>query len=455
MAIKKKRKLKKICIYFSLYVITTSIVFSVFFFSSNTTYNFPILRIVIISFATVLLTKYFIYMLISPWYDVRVLYHDLKNKKKIQKYNPRVSVMIPAWNESVGILTTVKSILESTYRNIEIIIVNDGSTDDSDVLIRKFKKSYNIKYRNTPDKIDIIYHYKKNGGKGAALNTAIKLSKGDIIISIDADCSVSPDTIGNFVRHFADPKVMAAVGNVKIGNTHGLLGVIQYLEFLFSFYFKKADSLMNTIYIIGGAAGAFRRETLELVGVYNTTNITEDIELSVRIQDAGMKIVYVGDAVIHTEGAADIKGLMNQRLRWKRGRFETFFQHKHLFFSTKQNHNKLLTWVILPLAWFGELQLFLELFFLIFLYIYSFLIQDFSSFISGILVVGFMFFIQILFDDKSTRKGSFFLLSPIGWLLFYVSTFVEFNALLKSLTGLIRKKELKWQKWERKGVAGE
>lgn len=455
MIAKIRGSFKKLCIYFALYVVTFCIVFSVFLFSPTETYNFPVLRTIIISFATVLLTKYFVYMIISPWYDVKVAYHDIKNKKKIGEYNPLVSVMIPAWNESIGILTTVQSILASTYRNVEIVVVNDGSTDDSDEIIRKFKRSYNAKNRNTLDKINIVYHYKQNGGKGAALNTAIKLSKGDILMSIDADCLVAPDTIGNFVRHFADPKIMAAVGNVKIGNTNGLLGTIQYLEFLFSFYFKKADSVMDTIYIIGGAAGAFRRETLEQVGIYNTTNITEDIELSVRIQDAGMKIAYVGDAIIYTEGATDIRGLMKQRLRWKRGRFETFFQHKHLFFSTKKYHNKLLTWIILPLAWFGELQLSLELFFLLFLYVYSFLIHDFSSFISGIVVVGFMFFIQMLFDDTSTRKTSFFMLSPIGWLLFYVSTFVEFNALFKSIVGLIRKKELKWQKWERKGVMGD
>lgn len=455
MSDKTKRKFNKFCIYFSLYAITIFIVFSVFFFSPRVAHDFPLLRVIIIYLASVLLTKYFIYMLLSPWYDVVTAYKDIKNRKAIEEYNPRVSVMVPAWNESVGVLETVKTLLESTYRNVEIVVVNDGSTDDSDELIRAFKKIHNQNNKGNPEKIEIVYHYKKNGGKGAALNTAIKLSKGDILLSIDADCLVMLDTIKNIVRHFADPKVMAAVGNVKVGNTKHLIGVIQYLEFLFSFYFKKADSIMSTIYIVGGAAGAFRRETLDMVGVYNTTNITEDIELSVRIQDAGMKIVYVSDALIYTEGASEIKGLMKQRLRWKRGRFETFFQHKHLFFSRKKRHNKLLTWAILPLAYFGELQLSLELFFLLFLYIYSYFIRDFSSFISGIVVVGFMFLVQFFFDDKSTRKASFYLLAPIGWLLFYVSTFVEFNALFKSIVGLIQKKELKWQKWERKGVTGE
>lgn len=452
---KINKSIKKFFICLSLYIVTLFIISSIFFFNPRAAYDFPVLRLIIICFASVLLMKYFIYMLISPWYDIFTLYKDIKNKKIIEQYKPRVSVMVPAWNESVGVLETVKTLLNSTYRNVEIVVVNDGSTDDSDKLIRDFKRLHNKNNKDNPEKIDIVYRYKKNGGKGAALNTAIKLSKGEILLSIDADCLVMPDTIKNIVRHFADPKVMAAVGNVKVGNTKHLIGVIQYLEFLFSFYFKKADSVMNTIYIVGGAAGAFRRETLATVGVYNTTNITEDIELSVRIQDAGMKIVYVSDALIYTEGASEIKGLMKQRLRWKRGRFETFFQNKHLFFSIKKEHNKLLTWGILPLAYFGELQLSLELFFLLFLYVYSYFIRDYSSFISGIVVVGFMFLVQFFFDDKSTRKASFYLLAPIGWLLFYVSTFVEFNALFRSLVGLIQKKELKWQKWERKGVTGE
>ena len=455
MSAKFKRKFFNVSVYIFLYIITTSLILSVFLLSPRDAVDFPILRLVIIGFASVLLTKYFAYMILSPWYDVQTYYTRIKNKKEIAAYNPRVSVMVPAWNESIGVLETVKTLLASTYRNVEIVVINDGSTDDSHTLIQNFKRNYYTKHRYEKDKIDIVYLYKKNGGKGAALNTAIELAKGDILMSIDADCLVMPDTIKNIVRRFADPTVMAAVGNVKIGNTKRLLGVIQYLEFLFSFYFKKADSLMNTIYIVGGAAGAFRRETLEKVGTYNMSNITEDIELSVRIQDAGMKIVYAADAIIYTEGASEIKGLMKQRLRWKRGRFETFFQHKHLFFSAKRDHNKLLTCIILPLAWFGELQLALEMFFLMFLYIYSFFTQDFSSFISGIIVVGFMFFIQLCFDDKETRKPSFYLLSPIGWLLFYVSTFVEFNALFKSIVGLARKKELKWQKWERKGVTGE
>lgn len=446
--------LNKMMVYVFLYIVTFAIIASVAWLDIKEDVDYPVLRMFIIACASILLTKYFIYMLISPWYDVVVAYKDRYYAKELKTFNPRVSVMIPAWNESFGVLETMKTLLKSTHRNVELVVVNDGSTDDSDELIRNFIAQYEVENKGNKDKIDIVYRYKENGGKGAALNTAIALAGGDILVSIDADCVVLPDTIKNFVRYFVDPDVMAAVGNVKVGNTNTIVGVIQYLEFLFSFYFKKGDAVMNSIYIIGGAAGAFRKETIQQVGGYNTKNITEDIELSVRIQDAGMKIVYAPDAIIYTEGASELGGLMKQRLRWKRGRFETFFQNRQLFFSVDRKHNKILSWLVLPLAWFGEFQLAFELFFVAFLYFYSFLTHNFSSFISGIIVVGFMFFVQMFFDDTETRRPSFYLLSPIGWLLFYVATFVEFNALCRSVWGLIRKKELKWQKWERKGVNG-
>lgn len=446
-----RHHINKLIVYGSLYAMTLGIIFSVFLIRPHEAKDFPLLRKFIILFSSVLLTKYFLYMIISPWHDVITAYYEKRYRRKIKSYNPLVSVMIPAWNESFGVLNTIKTILESNYRNIQIVVINDGSTDNSHALIDSFVRDYYANPNEIKD-IEITYHYKENGGKGRALNTAYELSKGDILISIDADCILLEDTIGNFVRAFANPRVMAAVGNVKVGNTKHIIGVIQYLEFLFSFYFKKAESVMNSVYIIGGAAGAFRRRVFEKIGVYNPDNITEDIELSVRIQDAGMKIVYVSDAIVYTEGASDIPGLKKQRLRWKRGRFETFFKHPQLFFSTDKKHSKILSWVILPLAYFGEVQLGLELFFISFLYVYSYLIADFSSFISGIIVVGSMFFIQMFFDDKETRSASFYILAPIGWLLFYVATYVEWDALIKSISGIMKKQELKWQKWERKGV---
>lgn len=452
-------QIRKIAILIALYAITGILIALTVIWPENERNDFPIFRLIIITFATILLTKYFAYMVISPWYDVHTLIkRKLFRERNPEPYNPRVSVIVPAWNEEVGVVKTVKTILESTHRNLEIVVVNDGSTDNSDRLMNEFLQEYQEEVSRKGDAegvVDIIYKYKKNGGKGRALNDGILLSTGDIIVSIDADCVLLPDTIANFVAHFEDPKVMAAVGNVKVGNQKSLLETLQYLEFLFSFYFKKADSLFNTIYIIGGAAGAFRRSVFEKLGPYSHENITEDIELSVRIQKAGMKIVYAADAIVYTEAAATFKGLAAQRLRWKRGRFQTFYEHRNLFFSDRQLHNKLLTWLVLPLAIFGDIQLFFEVFFLLFLYVYSFLTHDFSSFVSGIIVVSSMFMVQ-LWDDKKIKKEDLlqlYLLAPIGWLLFYITTVIEYRALVKSIWGIVTKEQLAWQKWKRVGIA--
>lgn len=450
-----KPQTRKWIVFIALYIGTGLLVLSTVVWTPHARNEFPYLRLFIIVFAAILLIKYFIYMMVSPWYDVILqIQRGIRKDKNSSPYTPLVSVIVPAWNEEVGLVKTVKTILESSYRNIELIVINDGSTDTSDALMKQFIKRYENSYDGDTPLIPIIYHYKRNAGKGRALNKGIRLSNGDIIISIDADCVLLPDTVGNFVRHFENEKVMAAVGNVKIGNQKTLLETLQHLEFLFSFYFKKADSVFNTIYIIGGAAGAFRREVFEKVGLYSFKNITEDIDLSVRIQKAGMRIVYAADAVVYTEAATTFKGLAAQRLRWKRGRFQTFFEHRKLFFSDNKIHNKILSWLVLPLAVFGDIQLFFELFFLAFLYVYSFLTQDFTSFISGIIVVSSIFFVQI-WDNKTSKQDdlvSLYLLAPIGWLLFYVTTVIEYLALMKAIWGLVTRQELVWQKWNRVGI---
>jgi len=438
-------KIKNILVYLVLYIISGALVASVFLKHETVTHILWITNVIIfVSF--IFLTKYLIYMFISPWYDARWKVWKKKNHQLIEVYNPKVSVIVPAWNEEVGVISTVNSLIENTYDNLEIVVVNDGSTDNSDTVIKEFIRNFKSNGKT------IIYEYKENGGKGSALNRGIELSSGDIIVTIDADSIADKGAIKNFVAHFADRSVMAAVGNVKIGNTNSIIATVQYLEFLFSFYFKRADSVLGSIYIIGGAAGAFRKEIFEKLGPYNQKNITEDIELSVRIQNAGMKIVYAAEAVVYTEGASDIKSLMKQRLRWKRGRIGTFIQYKKLFFSTREKHNKFLSWFVLPFAVLGDTELLFELPFIIFLYVTSLITHDYSAFLAALLIVTFVFFVQVFTPDKKYNKTNAYILAPIGWLMFYLVTFIELNALGRSLHSLYSNKAIEWQSWKRTGL---
>ncbi len=441
-------KTKSYLIYISLYLISLALVGSLFLIPKTDTHISWIQNIIIfVSF--VFLLKYLVYMIVSPWHDTGWNVWKKKNRALIDAYTPKVSVIIPAWNEEVGVVSTIESILRNTYNNIEIIVINDGSTDNSDRVVREFIKNYKDKGE---DKKTIVYEYKENGGKGSALNRGIALASGEIVVTIDADSIAHPEAIKNFVARFADPRIMAAVGNVKIGNTNSAIATVQSMEYLFSFYFKRADSVLGSIYIIGGASGAFRKEVFEKLGLYNQENITEDIELSVRIQNAGMKIAYAAEAVVYTEGASDLAGLMSQRLRWKRGRMDTFIQYKRLFFSTFKKHNKFLSWVVLPFAVFGDSELLVELPFIIFLYVTSFITHDYSAFLAALLIVMFVFFIQIFTPDKKYNKTNMYALAPIGWLMFYFVTIVEMNALGRSLYSLYHRKEIKWQSWKRVGL---
>ncbi len=395
-------------------------------------------------------TRVTFYTLIAPWYTY--VWEKRRRYYAQRHYRPLVSVIIPALNEEVGLVATIKTILASCYRPLEVIVVNDGSTDLSDSRMRAFLQKYNSNVQGLESYVPVIYHYQPNGGKGSALNTGIALSHGEIIITFDADCVVHKNAVKHFVSYFADPNVMAAAGNIKVGNTKTILGLVQALEYYLSFQIKKAEALLGAIFVIGGAAGAFRREVFYEVGGYHTDTLTEDLDLSLRLQEAGKCIVYVPEAMVYTEGPTTLHGLRKQRLRWKRGRLEAFRMHKSSFFTRKKDSNRLFLWIILPLVIMGDIEIVLGVLYVLLLYMYSFLIRDFSILLLTIGIDVVILSLQFS-EDRSFRRLSYFLLLPISWFLFHFVTFIELNSMIKALYTFYRKREVKWQKWQRTGVA--
>ncbi len=465
---------KKIIIYLNLYVITISIVLAALILHPINRENIVIFHYIIVVFMSLLVIKYskaIFLIIIAPWNKVLAVMRDKKYSSNY--YNPKVSIIIPAYNEEVGLLETVKTVLKSEYTNLEVVIVNDGSTDNSHKMMLDFIEMYKKKKSETKqmvvlDSIKSIkkkksetkqvtfkYYYKQNGGKGKALNYGIRKSTGDIIITIDADCIITPTTVDQFVKPFRDYTIDAVVGNVKIGNRDTVVGMVQFLEFLSSFYAKNAESVLGTIYIIGGAAAAFRRSVFDVVGFYNHKNITEDIDISVRICDAGLKIVYAEDAIVYTEGASDVTGLAKQRLRWKIGWFQTLYANTHILFSIKPQHNKILSWIMIPFVYFSNVQLIFEPWFIIFLYCYSYWLMNFEPFLTWIGAEAVMISVVLFTDkqkyDKQKYKWTIFLFTPIAWILFYLSTYIEYRSLIFTIWHTIKKKEVKWQKWQRSG----
>ncbi len=426
------------------YVLTAFIITLSITQQKVSTDDFSVLRFVILLLFFPVMSKYFFQLLISPWYGLVSKY----SKIKATGYNPKVSVLIPAWNEEVGIINTVQSILKSTYTNFEVIVINDGSTDGTHERMSEFLDSH----PQTPTVVQ--YSEISNGGKANALNTALTLATGDIIVTIDADSIMDPNALSNFVKRFADPEVMSVAGNVIVGNRTSILGAIQQLEYLYGFYFKRGDSLLNSIYIVGGAAAAYRRTVFKKIGKFDREAITEDIEFSTRIQNAGCKIMYAPDAVVYTEGPSELSGLLKQRLRWKYGRLITFFKYRSLFWSTKKKHSKYLSLVVLPIALFAEILLLLEVFMLIVFYSYTFYYHDYFPLIINMIVLTVIISLQIATDPKSKNHRNLYALAPIAWCLFYFIDFIEFQSLVRSIYKLANRQKVVWQKWNRVGVFG-
>ncbi len=420
---------------------------------------FIFFRNMTIFLATIMVAKYFIFLVFSAFFSVgqswrryRVLKKEVKQHGSVRPYNPIVSVIIPAWNEEVGVLKTLKSVVANKYLRTEIIVVNDGSTDNSRELVDAYIEEHRLRTKRR----NIRQFYIPNGGKGGALNYGIEKSQGEIILTIDADSALAPDAIEKLVEHFRDPRVAAAVGQVRVANVRGrLIGRMQQLEYLFGFYFKRAHCMMGAEYIYGGACAAFRRSaTFDYFGVFDEKNKTEDIEMSMRTKYHGLRSIYAEDVLCYTEGAASYLGLISQRLRWKKGRFDTFLHYRRMFFSLDKSHNKFLSWFILPFAMFAELQLLLEPIGATLLITYSIVSGEFVSLALSMMFVGISYFVVALFgtDLSLKQRLQLIVLWPITWPLFYLVVWIEFHALLRGVHMVLRGDSLEWQHWKREGI---
>ncbi len=412
-------------------------------------------RNIAILFAAAMLIKYYIFLIISPWYKVKEAIRRLRYAEHYHQtpetspYQPLVSVVVPAWNEEVGILRTIRSVLASTYHKIEIVVVNDGSTDTTHTVVSDFLKTKEAKARHPH--VRVIYVAQENTGKGGALNAAITKASGAIILTMDADSACSAEAIERLVRYFADPTIDAVVGNVRVGNNQTLIGRIQALEYLFGFYYKRAHCIMGAEYIYGGACAAFRRATtFDKFGLFDDKNRTEDIEMSMRTKYHGLRSCYAEDVVCYTEGASTVQGLVNQRLRWKKGRFDTFVKYRRLFFSGDKRHRKTLGWFILPYALLAELQLLFEPIAISLLVTYSIVSGDYVSIALGTLFVAVTYVVVGLFSREF--QPMLILLYPFTWPLFYFLVWVEYIVLVKSILMSLRGEEITWQRWDRKGI---
>lgn len=322
-------------------------------------------------------------------YDVRKFYKQRREQGQVEhrprSYKQLVSVVIPAHNEELVLKRTLDSVLASSYKNIEVIVVDDGSTDKTAAVFRNYIRaaanfdpsSYRSRWSSSnPDrrrlisarngKVQLTLISQENTGKAKAMNNAISnFVRGKFTMCLDADSLVAPDTIERAIEYFKDPQIIGVAANVRIIPGKSFITKLQRFEHLIGYRAKKFYTLSNSEFIVGGVASTYRTKVIKEVGLYDADTVTEDIGLSLKMIAAkGNKkfhIVFASDVVAFTESVQTYKALFRQRYRWKMGSLQNLIKYRHLMKAQeKSKYSWSLTYYRLPMAFFSEAMLIVE-----------------------------------------------------------------------------------------------
>jgi cellulose synthase/poly-beta-1,6-N-acetylglucosamine synthase-like glycosyltransferase/peptidoglycan/xylan/chitin deacetylase (PgdA/CDA1 family) len=234
-----------------------------------------------------------------------------------EPFAPPVSVIVPAFNEAVGIERAVRSLAASSYRDFEVIVVDDGSVDGTGDVVELL---------GLP-RLRVIRQ--PNAGKPAALNRGLEVAQHDVIVMVDADTIFEPETLGHLVEPLADSEVGAVSGNTKVGNRRRLLGRWQHIEYVMGFNLdRRLYDVLQCMPTVPGAAGAFRRRALDDIGGISGATLAEDTDTTLAIGRAGWRVVYAEDARAWTEAPASLRQLWRQRFRWCYGTLQAVWKHR-------------------------------------------------------------------------------------------------------------------------------
>jgi biofilm PGA synthesis N-glycosyltransferase PgaC len=235
--------------------------------------------------------------------------------------HPFFSVIIPAYNEGGIIELIVENLKDLNYPNYEVIVVNDGSTDNTKEII---------------DQLVVInqswlkaVHLEQNRGKAIALNIGILLSKGHFLVTIDADCMLDKEAINWFAWHFMSyPRVGAVTGNPRVWNRTSLLGKIQAGEYSSIIgLIKRTQRIVGKILTVSGVIAAYRKSALLNCGLFDSDTVTEDIDITWKLQEQFWDVRYEPRALCRILVPETLKGLWRQRLRWAQGGLEVLIKH--------------------------------------------------------------------------------------------------------------------------------
>lgn len=245
-------------------------------------------------------------------------------------YRTRISVLVPAYNEAKVIEQSIASLLQLDYPYYEIIVIDDGSSDDTYERAKKWEGDYG--------KTQVHVFRKSQGGKASALNFGIRAATGELVLCMDGDSKLAPQTLKVMARHFQDGKVGAVAGRVKVANMDRLLTKLQELEYIQGLnFYRRAQGYLTVVDTVPGPCGAFRKKALLEVGGYDSDTFAEDCDITLKILSKGWKVLYEPAAISVTEAPEGILNLIKQRYRWTRGKLQSLYKHRSSFGCVKSD----------------------------------------------------------------------------------------------------------------------
>jgi len=304
----------------------------------------PVSRFAVIT-GMVLLTMWFARHLFIIW--LSYLAHLEEEAPEAPDFTPGVTILVPAYNEGLLIGESLKSLLALDYPDYEILVIDDGSTDNTHALASQFEGDYgNARVR-------VIT--KQNSGKANSLNVGIELSENDFVVCMDGDSKLSSDTVRKGIAHFLDRDVGGVAGNVKVINRDRLWTKLQTLEYIEGLnVMKKAEGFLRIVNIVPGAIGIFRKEALLDVGCYDHDTFAEDCDLTLKLLFKGWRVKYEPSARSFTEAPDKLLDLLKQRYRWTRGICQAIKKHRRLLCRPEKGIvNSLILWylIVAGLVW--------------------------------------------------------------------------------------------------------
>ncbi|MEM3552008.1 MAG: glycosyltransferase [Candidatus Bathyarchaeia archaeon] len=241
---------------------------------------------------------------------------------------PKVSIIVPARNEEPYIGNTLASLLEDTYPDKEIIVVDDGSSDKTYIKALMFTEDSRVK---------VLRRKEPSGAKARAVNYGLLYATGEIVIVVDGDTIVEREAVNRLIAPMINnPETIAAAGNIRVVNRINLLTRLQAYEYFISMEMgRRWQAMLSGLLVIPGAFGAVRRSVLESLGRMHADTITEDFDLTVMLQKVKKKIAFSPEAIAWTYVPENLREWTRQRIRWASGQAQVYLKHSNMLLKRR------------------------------------------------------------------------------------------------------------------------